>query len=114
MMDQLIQIFKALSDKNRLRIVKMLEQKSMCVCEITEILQLANSTVSRHLSILKNAGLIVSQKEGRWINYKINPESDKYVNALKDIMKDWINDDPVIVEDREKVYTVDRNRICSS
>jgi ArsR family transcriptional regulator len=114
MMDQLIQIFKALSDKNRLRIVKMLEQKSMCVCEITEILQLANSTVSKHLSILKNAGLIVSQKEGRWINYKINPESDKYVNTLEDIMKDWINDDPVIVEDREKVYTVDRNRICSS
>jgi len=113
-MDQLIQIFKALSDKNRLRIVKMLEQKSMCVCEITEILQLANSTVSKHLSILKNAGLIVSQKEGRWINYKINPESDKYVNTLEDIMKDWINDDPVIVEDREKVYTVDRNRICSS
>ena len=113
-MDQLIQIFKALSDKNRLRIVKMLEQKSMCVCEITEILQLANSTVSKHLSILKNAGLIVSQKEGRWINYKINPESDKYVNALEDIMKDWINDDPVIEKKKKKVYTVDRNRICSS
>lgn len=113
-MDQLIQIFKALSDKNRLRIVKMLEQKSMCVCEITEILQLANSTVSKHLSILKNADLIVSQKEGRWINYKINPEGNKYVNALEDIMKDWINDDPVIGEDREKVHTVDRNQICSS
>ena len=113
-MDHLIQIFKALSDKNRMRIIKMLEEKSLCVCEITEVLQLANSTVSKHLSILKNVGLITSEKEGRWIHYKLNPEKNEYTDSLSELIKDWLNDDPIVTADKEKTETVDRNNICST
>lgn len=113
-MNELIKIFKALSDHNRLRIVKMLEEKSMCVCEITEILQLANSTVSKHLSILRNAGLIISEKEGRWINYKLNPNPPHYADALEEMIRTWINDDTIISQDKEKARKTDRNQICSN
>ncbi|HMA63320.1 MAG TPA: metalloregulator ArsR/SmtB family transcription factor [bacterium] len=113
-MNELIKIFKALSDQNRLRIVKMLEEKPMCVCEITEVLQLANSTVSKHLSILRNAGLIVSEKEGRWINYRLNPDPSLYLKSLKPLIKDWINDDPIISKDKENAQTSNREEICST
>ena len=65
-------IFKSLSDPNRIRILKMLQMKSMCVCEITEILGLAASTVSQHLTVLKNAGFIVDSKNGKWIDENLN------------------------------------------
>ena len=70
------QIFKALSDKSRLRILKMLQRKSLCVCEITEILKLETSTASKHLSILRDAGLIIDEKDKKWINYRINRHCD--------------------------------------
>jgi len=105
-------ILKALSDKNRLRIIKMLQKKSLCVCEIREILDLAVSTVSKHLSILKEAGLIVDWKEGKWINYKINPSPDSLsANALLYIQLQ-IEDDETIKNDRSKIKTVDRKIIC--
>ena len=62
-MEKLIKIFKALGDKNRFRIVKMLQQRSLCVCEITAVLELATSTVSKHLSLLKEAEIITEARE---------------------------------------------------
>jgi ArsR family transcriptional regulator, arsenate/arsenite/antimonite-responsive transcriptional repressor len=59
-----VDILKALSDHGRLRILKILEHKSLCVCEITELIGLATSTISAHLNILKNAGLIKDEKDG--------------------------------------------------
>src|SRR3990170_6223210 len=95
-------IFKALSDLNRLRILKMLQTKPLCVCEITEILQLAASTVSKHLSILKDTGLIIDEKDNKWINYKINPNPDDagVLSALFSV-KLLMEDDEVIKKDRE-------------
>ena len=83
-LDKQAEIFKALSDKSRLRILKMLQKKSLCVCEITEILQLATSTVSNHLSILKETGLIIDEKDKKWINYRIvaNPSEPAVASAF--------------------------------
>ena len=67
-MDEFTKIFKALTDKNRVRILKMLEQKPLCVCEITSALDISISTVSSHLSILKEAGFITDFKDGKWLN----------------------------------------------
>ena len=67
-------IFQALSDTNRIRILKMLEMRPLCVCEITDVLKLATSTVSKHLSILRDAGFIIDEKEGRWVNYYLSPD----------------------------------------
>lgn len=107
-------LFKALSDSNRLRILKMLQSKPLCVCEMTEVLQLATSTVSKHLSILRDTGFILEEKDGKWVNYKINPHpSDNRISSIISTLDFWIADDKIIMNDREKVQKVDRYEVCS-
>ncbi len=107
-------IFKVLSDPNRLRTLKMLQSKSLCVCEITEVLQLATSTVSKHLSILKETGFIIEVRDGKWVNYMINPRpSDARISSILSTLDFWIADDLLIISDKHKVQKVDRNKVCS-
>jgi len=114
-MRQGIQTFKALSDPNRIRILKMLQVKPLCVCEITEILELATSTVSKHLSILRDAGFIVDEKDGKWVNYRIDEsEWNRYSAEILPLMEEWFNDDDQIRSDREKLEAVDRFAICNA
>jgi len=106
---------KALSDRNRIRILKMLEKKSLCVCEITAILGLAVSTTSKHLSILKEANLIFEQKEGKWVNYHLNSASqNQYIRETLPLLKTWLNYDETIRRDLEKVDGVSRVELCKS
>lgn len=65
-------IFKALADPNRLKIVKLLKEGELCACELTIALSNSQSTVSHHLSILKNAGLIKERKEGKWSYFRLS------------------------------------------
>lgn len=91
----------------------MLEIRPLCVCEITEVLQLATSTVSKHLSILREAELIIDQKQGKWVNYKLNKDvSQAYVNQMLPTIGEWLKTDEMIKSDTVKVKTVDRNKIC--
>jgi ArsR family transcriptional regulator, arsenate/arsenite/antimonite-responsive transcriptional repressor len=107
------EIFKALSEPNRIRIIKMLQVKSLCVCEITEILQLAASTVSKHLSILKSAGFIIDEKDNKWINYMINPNPhDPGILSALFSIKLMMEDDETIQQDRQKLKIVDREVLC--
>ncbi len=113
MLEDKTKIFKALSDPNRLRIIKALQTKVLCVCEIRELLQLANSTVSQHLSILKEEGFIIEEKSGKWVNYSINPRpSDPRISAILSTIDFWIGDDSVIVSDKKKIFSLDRMMIC--
>jgi ArsR family transcriptional regulator len=64
-------ITKALSDENRVRILLALNRQELCVCQIIELLGLAPSTVSKHMSILANARLVESRQEGRWRYYRL-------------------------------------------
>lgn len=66
-----IKVFKALGEQNRLKAVLALHKKELCVCQIVELLGLAPSTVSKHLTILKEAGLVSTRKQGRWIYYRL-------------------------------------------
>jgi ArsR family transcriptional regulator len=114
MIEEKTKIFKALSDSNRLRILKMLQTKSLCVCEITDVLRLATSTVSKHLSILKSTGFIIETKDGKWVNYLINPRpSDARISSVLSTLDFWISDDQLIISDKQKVQKVDRNEVCS-
>jgi ArsR family transcriptional regulator len=70
-MRDVVTIAKALSDENRVRIVAMLAGRELCVCQVIELLELAPSTVSKHLSILKQARLIDGRKDGRWMYYRL-------------------------------------------
>lgn len=113
-MDEFLKVFKALGDKNRVRIMKMLEVRELCVCEITEILKLAPSTVSKHLSILKEANLILDEKNGKWVNFKINDKIDKdYIISILSILKDNLDDNNLVNNDKGFVVNVDRNIICN-
>lgn len=71
LMREFMNITKALADESRVRMLLALRQGELCVCQITELFSLAPSTVSKHLSILFQAGLVESRKDGRWIYYKL-------------------------------------------
>lgn len=114
-MRQLVKTFKALADSNRIRILKMLgtHPRPLCVCEIPAVLDLATSTVSKHLSILRDAGFILDTKDGKWVNYELNPEnSNGYVQQLLPYLSDWLPDDQIIREDAQKANRINRYEIC--
>jgi len=71
-MNELVTIFKALSDETRLRVIKLLEHGELCVCDITAALDMVQPKVSFHLSALKDAGFIKDRKQGKWIHYSLN------------------------------------------
>jgi len=114
MIEEKTRLFKSLSDPNRLRILKMLQVKPLCVCEITDVLQLATSTVSKHLSILRETGFIIEEKDGKWVNYMTNPRpDDPRVSSIISTLDFWIADQKVIAADKVKVSKVDRYSVCS-
>jgi len=92
-MKQLLSITKALSDANRVRILLMLRERDLCVCQIIEVLGLAPSTVSKHLSLLQQAGLIVTRKEGRWVHCRL-PGADVASQAVAEMLE-WVGENGV-------------------
>jgi ArsR family transcriptional regulator len=80
-MKELTTVFKALSDETRLRIIKLLEQGELCVCDITAALDMVQPKISFHLSALKEAGLIKDRKQGKWIHYSLD-EKDLFRRML--------------------------------
>ncbi len=98
-MKQFIKIMKALSDPNRVKIIKMLEVKELCVCEVQSILNLAQSTVSKHLKVLEDTELITYEKQGSWIIYRLSSNSiRKYNSTMLNHMRQWLNDESEIKE----------------
>ncbi|WP_312700933.1 metalloregulator ArsR/SmtB family transcription factor [Sedimentibacter sp.] len=78
----MIDILKALADESRLRILSQILKAEMCVCEIEQCLGLTQSNTSRHLNVLKKAGILDSYKNAQWTYYKI---SDEFVNENKEL-----------------------------
>lgn len=75
------QIFKALSEPVRLRVMVMLNAGELCVCDLTEVLDLPQSTVSRHMSRLKLLGLVTDSRNGRWVHYRLAEAGEDEVRA---------------------------------
>ena len=107
---EVINKMKALGDRNRFRISMMLLHRPMCVCEMLEILDIAGGTLSNHLKILKNAGLIGQRKEGKWIEYYI---SNKEAELLLSSIESYIVDKTQITGDRKSSSSITR-AVCSS
>lgn len=101
-MRETVVITKALADENRLRIIMMVQDKEACVCQIVEVLGNASSTVSKHLSILKGAGLIESYKQGRWIYYHLPKEPSKVARKALEWVRESLEDSEAIRSDRLK------------
>lgn len=112
-MKTLIKVLKALSDPNRMKIVKMLQHKEMCVCELREGIGISQPSVSRHLKILEDADLVESRRDGLWINYRWNTHpSNQYARALMELIKVWLEEDEEIRSLLEKSSKLDREAIC--
>jgi ArsR family transcriptional regulator len=111
MVKKLEKIFKALGDRNRLKIVNMLTQRPMCVCEINNTLPLSQSTVSGHLKVLKEAEIVDDTKDGLWVVYNLNLEHPIVGDILKTLEKSFQSDE-ILLHEREKSLKADRYELC--
>jgi len=117
-LEALLDITRALADGNRLRALNACREGEVCACQIIALLGLAPSTVSRHLAILKQAGLVRSRKSGRWMHFRLAGEDAPAV--VRDAL-DWVfrttARDPQIREDRKhlkKILKTDPEKLCQT
>lgn len=108
MLDQFELVGRAVADPNRIRILKMLTGGELCVCQVTAVLDLAPATVSKHLSLLRTAGLVRQRKEGRWVYYRLaehgaNPYAPGMLALVATVAVDG---DPVLSADRARLNAV--------
>lgn len=111
-MKDFVRVMKALSDPNRVKVVKMLQQKPMCVCEMQAALGIAQPTVSKHLKVLEDAGLVESSKDGLWVNYSLSGGGGSpYAATLLGNLRHWLGDDPEIRKLLEVLPSIQREII---
>lgn len=114
-MKEFIKVMKALSDPNRVKLLKMLQKRVMCVCEVQAVLGIAQPTVSKHLKLLEDAGLVDRKKEGLWVNYSLADGSrSPYAATLLGNLKHWLAGDPGIRELLEKSESIRREDLCGA
>ena len=112
-MKSFIKVMKALSDPSRVKIMKMLQNRMMCVCEIQAALQFAQSTTSKHLQILEDSGLIMKKKDGLWVNYSLADGSENpYAASLIGSLTHWLDADAEIQVLMGQLPDIRRENIC--
>ena len=111
-MKKFIKVMKALSDPGRVKIVKMLQHRTMCVCELRAALELSQPAVSKHLKILEDAGLVNFRKDGLWVNYFLAEGSHTYAETLLGNLENWLNEDAEIEKIVKKIPFIRREEIC--
>ncbi|MCF8025609.1 MAG: metalloregulator ArsR/SmtB family transcription factor [Desulfobacteraceae bacterium] len=112
-MKKFTKVMKALSDPSRVKILKMLQRKQMCVCEIQNALGIAQSTASKHLKILEEAGLTTYKKDGLWVNYTLADGSDSpYAAAMLGTIRHWLEDEEEIADLSKQIFDIRREDIC--
>lgn len=112
----LMAVTKALADENRVRILMALRPEELCVCQIVELLGLAPSTVSKHMAILKQARLVDSRKEGRWMFYRLaEDEVPAEAKQMTSLVAQLLADDPQSREDAKqlrRILKMERDDLC--
>ncbi|MCX5752543.1 MAG: metalloregulator ArsR/SmtB family transcription factor [Candidatus Krumholzibacteria bacterium] len=106
-MESVLQITKALADRQRIRILMLLKGRELCVCQIISVFDLAPSTISKHLSILSSAGLVEHRKDGRWAYYRLPSGSgDPMIRSSLQWVVESLRRDGVIEEDARKISKI--------
>lgn len=115
-MRELMAVLKALADENRVRILGAVRQRELCVCQIVELLGLAQSTVSKHVSILHQARLVESRKEGRWMYYRAadadSPVEARQIAALVTELLSRTSEAGEDMKRMKRIVTIDREELC--
>jgi len=113
-MKYFIRVMKALSEPNRVRILKLLWSRELCVCELQELLGLAQSTVSKHMRLLEDAGLITGRRDGAWVIYAINEApAIEYAETMLGILEHWLDDDALLREMNKRLPFINRLQISA-
>jgi len=108
-MKEFLRVMKALSDPTRVKMLKILERRMMCVCELQTALGIAQSTTSKHLKILEDAGLVESCKDGLWVNYAlVDGRQSPYAASILGNLRHWLNGDAEIAGLLEGSSRIDR------
>ena len=113
-MKRLTRLMKALSDQNRLKVIKMLQKRRMCVCELQAALGIAQPTVSSHLKVLEAAGIVESSKEGQWVNYSLVENGPDYGRAILENVKALLEDHREIAVLLAGLDSINRENLCSA
>ena len=117
-MQDFVKVTKALSDENRVRILMFLRDGELCLCQVMEILGLSTSTDSKHMSILRQARLVDSRKDGRWMYYRLPGRgATKPVREVLAWVRRSLAESPQADQDRrklEKILAMDPEELCKS
>lgn len=108
---------KAVGDPTRTRILKLIERGGLCVCQVQAVLGLAPSTVSKHLTILKLAGLVEHTRDGKWIEYRLTDASrNPHAKPVLGLLRGPLDSDPAVVSDRKRlrqIKAIPKTELCS-
>ena len=103
-MDELLRVMKALSDPGLVAALKLLAARELCACEIMRALGLAQPTISRHMKVLMDAGLVTGRKKGSWVHYRVAVDpASPYVRAMLAQLAGWLEDDPALARLRDRL-----------
>ncbi|HWB00788.1 MAG TPA: metalloregulator ArsR/SmtB family transcription factor [Pirellulales bacterium] len=106
------QVFRALSDRTRLRILNLLRSGELCVCDLVAVLDVPQPTASRHLAYLRGAGLVAARKDGLWHYYRLSPASTTFHKKLLACLADCAQVAPELARDEEHLRAAGRSRCC--
>ena len=98
-----IRVLKALSDETRLRILKLLSKRKLCVCELEAALGLPQSKVSRHLTVLRSAGLVEDRRDGLWIFYSLLKPKNDFETSIIQTIKSALSDSELVKQDQKRL-----------
>lgn len=96
-------LFLALADKTRLRLLNLMREDEVCVCFFTEVLGESQPKVSRHLSYLRNAGIVSARRDGKWIHYRIEEPKDSFAALVLSDTLQWLASQAEIRNDYERL-----------
>jgi ArsR family transcriptional regulator len=99
-------LFAALADTTRLRLLNLMQGHEVCVCYFVEILRQGQPKISRHLAYLRKAGLVAARREGKWMHYRMAPQSDDAIAQVLDAVFDAFDKDKQMQADRAKLERV--------
>lgn len=112
-MKAFIKVMKALSDPNRVKILKLLQHRTLCVCELQAALGISQPNASKHVKVLEDAGFVNTFKEGLWVNCRLaDGRSSPYAAALLGNLRHWLDEDAEVAELAARVHALDRALIC--
>ncbi len=99
-------LFKALADRTRLRLISLIGDSEVCVCFLVDILKTSQPKISRHLAYLRRAGIVAARREGKWMHYRLTEPPDEHAAHILREVRASLTEHPEFQRDREKLEQV--------